>query len=220
MASIQASVGRGGVNIRADVRTVQNLINSHIRLIPPTEPLDPDGKVGTNTINAIKAFQRLVVGMSQPDGRVDPGGQTLAALNDESGRGPRAAATYHYPVGPQEPLIEIARPYIGATEVRGNRMGNFPCADPGCPQRPRRHGAGPARRRRPGRSRLVLPKPHAGGDPQRPCGDRENAAGRPAQGAGLWRSEAPDGVSHRRIVSIPHPAALTRGHPPPQAGEG
>lgn len=120
MATISASVGRGGANRRSDVRVVQNLLNGHIRSIAPTPALVVDGLIGSKTITAITAFQRNVVRLSAPDGRVDPGGRTLEALN----QGGAAAARVHYPAGPQEPLADIARPYIGATESRSNRMGS------------------------------------------------------------------------------------------------
>lgn len=129
MASITASVGKGGVNRRQDVITVQNLINNHIRSIAPIASLKADGVVGPKTIAAIEAFQRKVVKLSRVDGRVDPNGRTLKALNGAGG-GPGTVPTppqrFQYPTGPQEPLANIARPYIGATEAPGNRMGSDP----------------------------------------------------------------------------------------------
>jgi hypothetical protein len=76
---ISASVGLGGVNLEADVRTVQRLLNG----APPSQggpvpKLEEDGKVGQLTVNAIAAFQKKQIGWS--DGRVDPGGQTLRRL--------------------------------------------------------------------------------------------------------------------------------------------
>lgn len=126
MATIRDSVGRNGRNRDADVRVVQNLLNAHIRQIPPIEALAVDGDIGPRTIAAIVSFQRLVVGLRSPDGRVDPGGRTLARLNSELTVGPRAAQSYVYDVGPQERLIEIARPYVGAREAHGNKMGRDP----------------------------------------------------------------------------------------------
>jgi hypothetical protein len=119
MPSITGSVGNGGVNRASDVRIIQNLLNAH-RVATPA--LMVDGKIGSKTTGAIRSFQTRVVRMSLPDGRVDPGGRTLAALN---GR-PMAAPIYQYPAGPQEPLADIARPYIGAREAPGNRMGSDP----------------------------------------------------------------------------------------------
>jgi CHAP domain len=126
MATIGASVGRGGANRRADVTTVQTLINNHIGQLTPLRGLETDGVVGLKTIGAILEFQRRVVGLRAPDGRVDPNGRTLRALNGSGGGAARTAPRVHYPVGPQEPLAAIARPYIGATEARGNRMGSDP----------------------------------------------------------------------------------------------
>ncbi|MDH5674306.1 MAG: T6SS effector amidase Tae4 family protein [Myxococcales bacterium] len=81
MPNISASVGRRGTNLAADVETIQRLLNDHLASIPPTKALDDDGKVGNLTIAAIERFQTRVVGMTRPDGRVDPGGRTLRSLN-------------------------------------------------------------------------------------------------------------------------------------------
>ena len=126
MATIGASVDRGGANRRTDVTAVQTLINNNIRQIAPLKALQADGVAGPKTIGAIMDFQRKVVRLRAPDGRVDPNGRTLAALNASGGGAPRAGQGFHYPVGPQEPLAVIARPYLGATEARGNRMGSDP----------------------------------------------------------------------------------------------
>ena len=101
---------------------MQNLLNNHVRSIAPIPALRVDGAVGPKTVRAIEAFQRSVVSMPSPDGRVDPQGRTLAALS----RPASVAQRFHYPAGPQEPLAEIARPYLGATEAPGNRMGSDP----------------------------------------------------------------------------------------------
>jgi hypothetical protein len=73
-------VGRGGRNIRPDVQTVQDLLNDHMK--PPDEFLAVDGICGPKTQRAIILFQRNVVGLSSPDGRVDPSGRTISKLND------------------------------------------------------------------------------------------------------------------------------------------
>ena len=78
--SISASVGAGGVNRSDDTHTVQQLLNN----VPvprggPSPKLDTDGKCGPITIGAIRRFQQLNTGFV--DGRVDPGGQTIAKLN-------------------------------------------------------------------------------------------------------------------------------------------
>lgn len=72
---------------RNEVMLVQKLLNKQRR--PPLRPIAEDGLEGTETKGAIEEFQRRVVGMAHPDGRVDPGGKTLAALN---GPAPGASA--------------------------------------------------------------------------------------------------------------------------------
>jgi hypothetical protein len=82
MAVLSASVGRGGANKPADVFTVQSLLNQHIRNLGLAS-LETDSRIGNKTITAIEAFQRTIVGLSTPDGRIDPNGSTLRALNHE-----------------------------------------------------------------------------------------------------------------------------------------
>jgi len=77
---ITGSVGRGGTNNYGDVVTVQRLLNQNIQKLSPIPILRTDGIVGPNTIIAIEAFQRRVVGINPPDGIVDPGGKTFAKL--------------------------------------------------------------------------------------------------------------------------------------------
>lgn len=77
---IQESVGRGGVNRIQDVATVQALLNQCLHLLEPLAVLQSDGIAREETIAAIEAFQRRVLGAARPDGRVDPGGRTLRAL--------------------------------------------------------------------------------------------------------------------------------------------
>jgi peptidoglycan hydrolase-like protein with peptidoglycan-binding domain len=78
--TITGSVGRGGKNYPAsDVMTVQYLLNC----VPatqggPAKELAVDGAAGPKTIAAIEGFQRKLGGFA--DGRVDPGGATLRAL--------------------------------------------------------------------------------------------------------------------------------------------
>jgi peptidoglycan hydrolase-like protein with peptidoglycan-binding domain len=83
MNKITSPVGRGvGNTNRADVLTVQKLLNQHRR--PPLSPIKEDGLVGPKTIAAIEDFQRRVVSLSQPDGRVDPGRTTFQRLSARS----------------------------------------------------------------------------------------------------------------------------------------
>jgi murein DD-endopeptidase MepM/ murein hydrolase activator NlpD len=80
MIQIDASVGRNAQNRFKDVATVQTLLNDCHHLLQPLPPINPNGAVGADTIRAIDEFQRRVLQMAQPDGRVDPGGRTLGAL--------------------------------------------------------------------------------------------------------------------------------------------
>ena len=85
MVSISRPVGKvpmgtPNANLPQDVRTIQKLLNAQMAKLMPMTALGEDGVIGPKTIAAIEEFQRRVVGMSQPDGRVDPGGATLKAL--------------------------------------------------------------------------------------------------------------------------------------------
>jgi hypothetical protein len=83
---LQASVGQGAENRPDDVRLVQSLLNNRS---PSSQPLQVDGVCGIATILAIRRFQAGTMGMAVPDGRIDPGGETLRALS----QGAPAAAT-------------------------------------------------------------------------------------------------------------------------------
>lgn len=79
MTSIGGSVGDKGVNNKDDVTIVQQLLAPHaVALGRP--PLDVDGDCGDNTVTAIRLYQERVMGLANPDGRVDPGGKTLQSL--------------------------------------------------------------------------------------------------------------------------------------------
>ena len=70
---IEAAVGEGGANRAGDVRTVQWLL---LRI--GIDPGGIDGVAGPRLIAAIRAAQdRFGI---EPDGRIDPGGATLARL--------------------------------------------------------------------------------------------------------------------------------------------
>ncbi|WP_075188398.1 peptidoglycan DD-metalloendopeptidase family protein [Teredinibacter haidensis] len=81
MEMLTASVGRGGRNQFKDVATIQTLINDCLYLLGPLCFLQVDGKIGARTIDAIDMFQKIAMKMTKPDGRVDPRGKTLMALN-------------------------------------------------------------------------------------------------------------------------------------------
>ena len=82
---ITGSVGNGGKNEKQDVMAVQQRLNDLMN--PPRMKLVVDGKAGKFTIRMIRDFQKGAAGFSYGDGRVDPNGRTLAALNDPSSEG-------------------------------------------------------------------------------------------------------------------------------------
>lgn len=122
MARIGRSVGRGGTNRPRDVVVIRYLLNGHARELPAILPLPVGNRCDSDLINAIVAFQSQIVGMEEPDGRVDPNGGTLRSLNLRDDQ----TLNHYYPEGAQAPLAAIARRYIGATERPGNRAGNDP----------------------------------------------------------------------------------------------
>jgi putative chitinase len=85
MTDLVASVGRDGKNNPDDVRTVQELLNRY-PCCRPDPPLEEDGLIGPDTIAAIEEVQRHI-DMSNPDGRVDPGGRTFTAIAEEPDAG-------------------------------------------------------------------------------------------------------------------------------------
>ena len=83
MESISSSVGKDSKNNFKDAVTVQTLINGCMHLLKPLDLLSPDGRVGKKTVEAIELFQKNVVKMVNPDGRIDPGGKTIQLLNQK-----------------------------------------------------------------------------------------------------------------------------------------
>src|ERR1044071_3837220 len=77
---LTASVGVGGVNRKMDVQQVQERLNRFAQRLE-IEPLGVDGNCGPKTREAILAFQRDVVDMETPDGRIDPGKRTWELLD-------------------------------------------------------------------------------------------------------------------------------------------
>ena len=78
--SIGASVGEAGKNNSSDVIAIQNLLNKWVDTKIAVSGLCT-GKPDDATVKAIRAFQGLYT--KTPDGRVDPGGNTLKKLNSE-----------------------------------------------------------------------------------------------------------------------------------------
>ena len=58
-------------------------------------PLTVDGRIGSNTIAWIELFQKQIVKVINPDGRIDPGGKTFVQLASAAAKpGAMAAATF------------------------------------------------------------------------------------------------------------------------------
>ncbi|MCB1934725.1 MAG: M15 family metallopeptidase [Nitrosomonas sp.] len=79
---IEKSVGKNGINQELDVNTIKKQLNaqmpsSHRKLII-------SGICDSDTIDTIIDFQKTVLGFHRPDGRIDPNGKTLRALNDSA----------------------------------------------------------------------------------------------------------------------------------------
>ncbi len=86
--AIKKSVGNKGSNSKVDVMVVQSALNlSQSDKFKMNENLVVDGKSGSKTIEAIELFQKEIVRLDNTDGRVDPGGKTLAALKKSTVKG-------------------------------------------------------------------------------------------------------------------------------------
>jgi peptidoglycan hydrolase-like protein with peptidoglycan-binding domain len=83
--AIRASVGRGGRNESADVMAIQKRLNDLMNA--PRVKLAVDGRCGPKTESMIADFQKGVLGTPHPDGKVDPNGGTIRALNDGASEG-------------------------------------------------------------------------------------------------------------------------------------
>lgn len=96
MNKIIASVGRNGRNRSSDVAIIQKLLNAQ-KIPGEVTPLKVDGKVGNKTISRIEVFQKKILKMVHPDGRVDPNGRTFKKLVISSTRpGAKAASAFSF----------------------------------------------------------------------------------------------------------------------------
>ena len=121
MVTISASVGVDGENKDADVRIVQELLNNVLHLLLPSPPLTANGNMDSVTTDRIKIFQRRVVLLNPPDGRVDPSGKTLLKLNENSKPNFQA----RIPLFPlkQRPTLPYKEPGAGGRQFGFNRDG-------------------------------------------------------------------------------------------------
>src|SRR5579875_1274300 len=69
----------------ADVRAVQSLLKMNGALLTPSAPASISGVCDGQTIFLIEQFQKRVMNMPNPSGRVDPGSSTLYGLDGQSG---------------------------------------------------------------------------------------------------------------------------------------
>ena len=77
---IEKSVGKNGINQPLDVEVIKKQLNGQMPL--SNDRLVINGTCDPNTVDTIIDFQKSVLGFRQPDGRIDPDGKTLLALND------------------------------------------------------------------------------------------------------------------------------------------
>ena len=99
---LTGSVGREGNNRKEDVETVQSLLNS---LMPINRlKLAIDGRNGPKTMGAISDFQTKVCKFRKADSRVDPGGRTWMALNNDASAALWAQASSMAPDMPSRPV--------------------------------------------------------------------------------------------------------------------
>jgi len=77
---LNGSVGQGGRNDHDDVLLVQRLLNKNLHIMGLLSPVPEDGNLDAATEEAIVTFQRAVVHLGTPDGRVDPHGKTWSML--------------------------------------------------------------------------------------------------------------------------------------------
>ena len=97
MERLTQSVGKGGANAYQDVCVTQLLINCCAHVMGPVSLLKVDGKIGPMTVSLIEAFQNNVMSMAKPDGRVDPGGNTLRQLNLKRAAQPKEKNSFRFP---------------------------------------------------------------------------------------------------------------------------
>lgn len=81
MSKINESVGKGGKNLKSDVKIVQELLNTSMKGKLGWKGISPDGFYGAKTLGAIERAQKLLVKMQRPDGLVSPKGRTIRTLS-------------------------------------------------------------------------------------------------------------------------------------------
>lgn len=105
-APIFTSVGREAVNAPGDVFVIQGLLND--RLPQPHVAIPVTGEEDIGTTLAIETFQAVMMNMTPPSGRVDPGSPTYYALAAHPLVNAVPPKTGHFGEAPPE-VIEAAR---------------------------------------------------------------------------------------------------------------
>lgn len=83
---LTGSVGLGGNNARKDIKALQTCLNAIGDAFKLSPKLAVDGSLGRSpersaTVRAIRDFQRIIIGMTHPDGRIDKDGRSHRQLN-------------------------------------------------------------------------------------------------------------------------------------------
>ncbi len=94
MTNIARSVGKSGANRPVDVVKIQNLINNNDSYTNLTSPLPVNGIADATLSDAITAFQNNHPDLKTSDGRVDPRGKTLKALNQYNNKEKQCRSYY------------------------------------------------------------------------------------------------------------------------------
>lgn len=106
--SIAGSVGRGGRNVAADVKTIQSALNDEdVADGGPMPKLAVDGIAGPLTVAAIEKFQRRAIGWA--DGRVDVDGPTIHRLQQTS---PAQKGHKHHPKAPPKATPQQNKAFV------------------------------------------------------------------------------------------------------------
>jgi hypothetical protein len=120
---LTGTVGSGGKNDRADVLAIQTLINAYRPNGVP--PLALDGVCGARTIAAIRAVETQFLHTAKPDGRIDPNGPTLRAMNQvlrhKDGVMPNPPAPVPTPAASPRPAPSASAP-AGTKPARHHRV--------------------------------------------------------------------------------------------------
>jgi hypothetical protein len=83
MYRLNGSVGQGGRNAHDDVMLVQKQLNKNAQIAALVGQVPETGICDTATVQAILSFQRSVVRLGNPDGRIDPHGRSWRMLLGE-----------------------------------------------------------------------------------------------------------------------------------------